>query len=237
MNTHCFADSGLVIRIRRTDACLYAQTRYRRGLKGYRRRMRAPLLLVVVPLTIFFFAVSGSRKLDAWSLAAGAAMATATTFAMNVRDDAPQHVLNWRRGAEGERRTAKTLRRLERKGWVIEHDIQRDRPNLDHVVRGPRGVFLLETKNLTGTITFEGGHLVERQFDDPDEVYRYRLLAGRARGQAMELSARLGRETGRKPWVNGVIVLWGHFAAGRVEHENATYIDGEQLALWLETLA
>jgi hypothetical protein len=224
-----------VIGIRRTSAGLYAQARYRRGLKSYRRRMRAPLLFVVVPLVIFFFAVAGSRKLDAWSLAAGAAMATAASFAMSVRDDAPQHVLNWRRGAEGERRTARVLRRLERKGWFVEHDVQREgRANLDHVVRGPGGFFLLETKNLAGTITFEDGCLTARQFDDPDEVYRYESLASRVRGQAMELSARIGRETGHKAWVNAVVVIWGQFPERYVEHEKVTYISGDGLAAWLQ---
>src|SRR4051794_14212254 len=96
----------------RSKAGIYAHGRYRTGIKAYRRRMRAPLLVVVVPMFLFFWAVALTRRLDKWSLAAGAVGACAVAFVMFVRDDAPKHVTNWRRGAEGERKTAKALRRL-----------------------------------------------------------------------------------------------------------------------------
>jgi hypothetical protein len=221
---------------RRAKAGLYAQGKYQRGLKAYRRRMRGPLLHVVVPMFLFFWAVVLTRRLDRWSVAAGAMATSAIALIMFVRDDPPQHVANWKRGAEGERKTEKALRRLERKEWVVEHDVQRDgRANLDHVVRGPRGAFLLETKNLAGTIALEDGMLTARQFDDPDEVYRYASLAGRVRGQAKELSARIRSETGRPTWVTAVVVIWGHFPESYVELNNVTYIAGARLTSWLES--
>jgi hypothetical protein len=47
----------------------------------------------------------------------------------------------WRRGATGERRTARLLGPLERHGWVILHDlaVPGSRANLDHLVIGPAG--------------------------------------------------------------------------------------------------
>jgi len=197
--------------------------------------MRTPLLITVVPMFVFFWAVVFTHKLDNWSVAATAVGAGAMVLLMSVRDYAPQHVLNWRRGAEGERRTEKALRPLERQGWTVEHDVQRERSaNFDHVVRGPGGVFLLETKNLLGTITFEHGVLQARQFDDPDEVYKYTSLAARVRGQAAAVSERTRAETGRRPWVTGVVVIWGLFEQGVVEHEKVTYIGGDRLHEWLE---
>lgn len=222
--------------LRRTTAGIYAQGKYQLGLKAYRRRMRTPLLIVVVPMFLFFVVVVLTRKLDRWSLAAGAVAASAMAMVMFVRDDPPQHVANWKRGAEGERRTARALRPLERRGWFVEHDVQREgRANFDHVVRGPRGVFLLETKNLAGTVSFEDGVLVARQFDDPDEVYRYTSLAQRVRGQASDVSARIRAETGRREWVTGVVVIWGHFPEGSATHDKVTYISGDRLASWLES--
>ncbi len=222
------------MKVRRARAGLYAQSKYKRGLRAYRRRLRTPLLIVFVPIVVAFLAITSTRKLDAWSMAAGALMAAGWALVIFVRDEPPQHVLNWRRGAEGERKTERAVRPLERKGWTIEHDIQRDgRANLDHVLRGPLGVVLLETKNLTGTITFEEGVLVARQFDDPDEVYRYWSLAPRLRGQAMELSKRLREETGRRTFVTAVVVIWGHFQGGRLEHEKVVYIPGDELRNWL----
>jgi hypothetical protein len=49
----------------------------------------------------------------------------------------------WRRGAVGERRTARLLGRLERQGWVVLHDlaVPQSRANLDcdDPERGGRG--------------------------------------------------------------------------------------------------
>lgn len=189
---------------------------------------------MVVPIFAFGIGVMLTHKLDRWSLAAGAAIAVGIAFSMYTLDEPPQHVQNWKRGVEGERKTARALKPLLRKGWTVEHDVQQDgRANLDHVLTGPPGIYLLETKNLAGTISIEEGVLVARQFDDPDEIYRYRSLAPRLRGQAKELSARLHDESGRRTWVNAVAVIWGHFPQGLVSYENVTYIHGDRLRGWL----
>lgn len=98
--------------------------------------MRAPLLAALAPMLLLVVAVISWRRLDPWSLAAGTVIATVVALFIFVRDDPPQHVQNWGRGAEGERKTERALRPLEKKGWTVEHDIQRGgRANLDHVVR------------------------------------------------------------------------------------------------------
>lgn len=54
----------------------------------------------------------------------------------------------WAAGAAGERRTAAALAGLEREGWVVLHDVRPPgkRWNLDHVLVGPAGVVVVETK-------------------------------------------------------------------------------------------
>jgi Nuclease-related domain len=54
----------------------------------------------------------------------------------------------WRRGAAGERRTARLLDPLERQGWVVLHDlaVPGSRANIDHLVIGPGGVFVIDSK-------------------------------------------------------------------------------------------
>ena len=228
------ADAKPVAIYRRARAGRYAQSKYKRGLKAYRHRLLGPLLLVTAPFVIFYFVVALSHGLEWWSFFAGVACAAAVSLGIYTWDEPPQYVQKWKRGAEGERKTEKVLRGLERIGWKVEHDIQRDgRANLDHVVTGPAGAFLLETKNLAGTITFEDAYLVARQFDDPDEVYRYKTLTPRLRGQAAELSARLRDETGRGRWVTAVVVVWGHFPSEPVTHDSVTYVHGDRLKDWL----
>ncbi len=63
--------------------------------------------------------------------------------------------------ADGEARTAKALSRLG-KGWVVLHDVQwpgRRLADIDHVVVGPGGIFLIDTKSWAGGLSVEGGVL------------------------------------------------------------------------------
>jgi hypothetical protein len=60
----------------------------------------------------------------------------------------------WRRGAAGERRTARLLGQLERHGWAVLHDlaVPGSRANLDHLVIGPGGVFVIDSKHYRGRL-------------------------------------------------------------------------------------
>jgi hypothetical protein len=64
----------------------------------------------------------------------------------------------WRRGAEGERRTARLLDPLERHGWAVLHDlaVPGSRANLDHLVIGPGGVFVIDSKHYRGRLQLDG---------------------------------------------------------------------------------
>jgi hypothetical protein len=57
-------------------------------------------------------------------------------------------VASWRRGAKGERQTAKLLAKLEREGWRVFHDlaIPGSRANVDHLAIGPGGVWVVDSK-------------------------------------------------------------------------------------------
>ena len=63
----------------------------------------------------------------------------------------------WRRGAAGERRTARLLDPLERHGWAVLHDlaIPGSRANLDHLVIGPGGVFVIDSKQYRGRLQLD----------------------------------------------------------------------------------
>jgi Nuclease-related domain len=63
----------------------------------------------------------------------------------------------WRRGAAGERRTARLLGPLERHGWAVLHDlaVPGSRANLDHLVIGPGGVFVVDSKQYRGRLQLD----------------------------------------------------------------------------------
>jgi Nuclease-related domain len=63
----------------------------------------------------------------------------------------------WRRGAAGERRTARALGPLERQGWAVLHDlaVPGSQANIDHLVIGPGGVFVIDSKQYRGRLQLD----------------------------------------------------------------------------------
>jgi hypothetical protein len=63
----------------------------------------------------------------------------------------------WRRGAAGERRTARLLNPLERQGWAVLHDlaVPGSRANIDHLMIGPGGVFVIDSKQYRGRLQLD----------------------------------------------------------------------------------
>ncbi|QIX27947.1 NERD domain-containing protein [Nocardioides sp. JQ2195] len=65
----------------------------------------------------------------------------------------------WERGASGEEATASALETLRADGWQVWHDVAwpgRPRANIDHVVIGTGGVFVIDSKHWSGTIAMDG---------------------------------------------------------------------------------
>lgn len=70
----------------------------------------------------------------------------------------------WERGAEGERRTALALAALPSSEWTVLHDLPwpgRPRANIDHIAVGPPGVFVIDSKNWSGTVGVRDGVLLQ----------------------------------------------------------------------------
>jgi Nuclease-related domain len=63
----------------------------------------------------------------------------------------------WQRGAAGERRTARLLGPLERQGWAVLHDlaVPRSQANIDHLLIGPGGVFVIDSKRYRGRLQLD----------------------------------------------------------------------------------
>ncbi len=88
-------------------------------------------------------------------LAGPAAAIAAAAVGWRLRFRVSAETVAWRRGVRGERRTARHLRKLARQGWTVLHDlaIPGSRANGDHLLIGPPGVFLVDSKAWHGHIT------------------------------------------------------------------------------------
>jgi Nuclease-related domain len=88
-------------------------------------------------------------------LVVGGLAATAAGWGLRFRPS--PEAIAWRRGAAGERRTARLLGPLERQGWVVLHDlaVPGSRANLDHLVIGQGGIFVIDSKQYRGRLQLD----------------------------------------------------------------------------------
>jgi hypothetical protein len=83
-----------------------------------------------------------------------AGLAAAVLVGWRLRFRPSEQARTWRRGGQGKRRTARLLDRLTRDGYVVFHDlaVPGSDANLDHLVIGRSGVFVIDTKQWTGEV-------------------------------------------------------------------------------------
>jgi hypothetical protein len=88
-------------------------------------------------------------------LVVGGLAATAAGWGLRFRSS--PEAIAWRRGAAGERRTARLLGPLERQGWVVLHDlaVPGSQANIDHLVIGPGGIFVIDSKQYRGRLQLD----------------------------------------------------------------------------------
>ncbi|RYZ38843.1 MAG: NERD domain-containing protein [Myxococcaceae bacterium] len=108
----------------------------------------------------------------------------------------------WGRGAEGEERVGELLEQLRPLGWSVEHDVKIGRrgANVDHLVIGPPGVYVINTK-LIGAEVWVGDNVVKV------DGYR-KAFVDKLEAEALRVRQRLLSATGfRKLWVQGLLVF------------------------------
>ncbi len=210
----------------------YASHRYRAGLRSWRRRVVARFALLLAPVCVVAFVV-GFVNGDPSSFTAGMVFGAIVALVMMAADSPPHYVERWGIGADAERRTARALRALERRGWSVVHDVPTHRGNLDHVVVGPGGVFLLDTKAPSGRVTVDRDGIRVRHRHDDEAGYALDRLPARMRGAAVGLSRQLGRATGERLWVQAVIVFDHGFEQGETEGDRVVFLERRELVDWL----
>jgi hypothetical protein len=192
--------------------------------------MRLALVVVAGPQVLLALLV-----LDYRQFFVGLAVGTALTFYLWAIDSPPEWIERKRRGRDGERSTERALERLERAGWAMGHDLPAQYGgNHDHIVVGPTGAYLLETKRFIGEATLRDGVLeLRRGTDARDAWHEDANFAKRLRGRAVAVRHSLGAANIR--WVSPVVVLWCEFPEKVAEHGGVAYVHGAELASWLES--
>ncbi|WP_158623820.1 nuclease-related domain-containing protein [Corallococcus llansteffanensis] len=117
-------------------------------------------------------------------------------FGMNTDERA------WGRGAEGEERVGMLLEALRPRGWFIQHDVKigRNGANVDHLVIGPPGVYVINTKLLQQTV-WVAGAVIKVGGYSKDYVEKGEAEAKRIREQLIDATGR------RSLWVQSLLVF------------------------------
>ncbi len=138
-------------------ASSHAEYERRRALHRERVRRRRPVVLVITAIGVVAgIAFLGIQPLLGWAL-----ILAAVASAANALFVTPNHVTAWATGADGEARTATFLEPLRAEGFRILHDrrIPGSRANIDHIVIGPPGVYVVETKSFSGQLKVRGNEV------------------------------------------------------------------------------
>ena len=135
-------------------ASAHAYYRRRRAAEWTLYQRTLPLRLAGVAVASLIVALAVDQVVP--ELAGWAGLVAAGLVGWRLRFRVSQDARNWQRGARGERRTARQLDRLARHGWVVFHDlaVPDSRANADHLIIGPAGVFLADSKNWRGRLAF-----------------------------------------------------------------------------------
>jgi hypothetical protein len=134
-----------------------------------------------------------------------ASLAVVGAVGWRLRYRASAEASAWRKGARGERRTARRLRRLARRGYVAFHDLGMpgSLANIDHLLIGPSGVFVIDSKQYTGRIErTPDGHVWHNHYPMDEQLQTVRAEAG-------SVEAILGAPVIPLLCVHGASVQWG----------------------------
>lgn len=132
----------------------------------------------------------------------------------------------WRMGREAEKLTASALRRLEKAGWTVFHNVSFDGRDVDHVAVGRAGILVLETKwSASGRLAVGSGCLDEAH----EQVMRnMKTIRGLVR-------------SGANVSVVGAVVAWGLPEAldggSRRLGDDVLLLNGRQSKEWVRELS
>lgn len=154
------------------------------ALAAYRAARRRRAAVIAIAALVLAGAIAYWRR-DGSGLPV-VVVATISAVTLLLVAGGGRDIDRWRRGAEGERRTAEILEQLPPRRWSVWHDlgVPGSRANVDHVVVGRTGVWVIDSK--TSRTPVRAGWRSA-------EVGGRRLDTGPVRWEAEQVASRLER--------------------------------------------
>jgi hypothetical protein len=120
---------------------------------------------------------------------------------------------SWKRGLKGEKVVNRVLERLPQDYFVF-YDVKLpgSKGNIDHVVIGPNGIFVIETKNYSGKYAIIADDWYPRRYSTSRRKKLPKSPGKQAKFNAISLRNFLTKNINTnklKPWVHAIVVLIG----------------------------
>ncbi|MEK6819744.1 MAG: nuclease-related domain-containing protein, partial [Nanoarchaeota archaeon] len=142
---------------------------------------------------------------------------------------------NYKSGHSGEQITIETLQNLPDSYYLINDvSLPNGYGNIDHVVLGSNGIFIVETKNFEGEIRCEGN--IWYQFKDTwkiPEEYEIKSPSKQVKGNALKLKQYIESKNifskSLKIWVEGIVVFTNDNVILRCDNSTVPVLKVDQL--------
>ena len=151
-------------------------------------------------------ALNAPREPGVYAVVAG----VATAWCVRKFIQTKRRVRNLKKGRDGERQVAELLDELKRHGDHVLHDIPGEKGNVDHVVIGTRGIFVVETKawskpDKVWQMDFDGEHIhIATRTPDAAPIIQ-------CKAEVASIKALLRESTSKLFPVRGVVVFLDWF--------------------------
>ena len=165
-----------------------------------------------------------------WTILALLACAWATYKLLTIR----RKIRLLRQAKEGEKAVGQYLEALREKGYKVLHDVLAGKFNLDHVLVGPSGVYVIETKTISkpvkgdASVEYDGEKVTVAGFSpDRDPVMQAKAL-GKWLGELIKES------TGKSFKVRPVVLYPGWFVTEQPRNSEVWVLNPKALPSFLD---
>ena len=143
----------------------------------------------------------------------------------------------WSSGAEGEEKVAKYLSLLDDSYYVI-HDVVLPGTigNIDHIVFGPNGIFVIETKNHKGFITCQGDWWKQRKIGRRGTPYLGNIgsPSKQVKRKAVLLNKFIQNRFNTDLFVNGIVVFSNEEARLKIINPTVAILKPQELCDFIQ---
>jgi len=148
-----------------------------------------------------------------------------------------RNLRTWNIGAQGEEKVAEYLSHLDGSYSVINDVVLPGmKGNIDHVIIGPEGVFVIETKNQNGLIRCDGDSWIRQKIGRRGTPYFGDIgsPSKQVKRNAMLLKSFIQDRFGTSPYVNGLVVFTSENAVLKIINPTVTVLRPQEIEDFLK---